>query len=275
MSVKPVVLLTGASRGLGLGILRQLLSGSSSNSDASFPAASVVTISRSMTPELEQVQREFPHDLLCVQGDVTDVSVNRDAVERAVSTWKRGLHAVVLNAGVVVTQTMAEMTAETFAHVLNVNTISLVTTVQAALPALREAHGTVVFVSSGAATGQTAGWAAYNASKAAMNAIARTLANEEPTLAVFALRPGVIDTDMQSLLRSNGHTAMKHDELQRFLTMHKEGKLLQPHQPGFTIAALATKATRQHPTDTQGNPLGAQGAFINWNAPELAGFVQE
>lgn len=273
-SGKPVVLLTGASRGLGLGILRKLLSGSDA-AGASFPAASVVTISRSVTPELEEVQREHPNDLVCVQGDVTDEQVNTDAVQQAQNKWKRGLHAVVLNAGVVVTQKMADMTSDTFAHVLNINTVSLVTTVRAALPALRESQGTVVFVSSGAATGQTAGWSAYNASKAAMNAIARTLANEEPQLAVFAVRPGVVDTDMQGMLRSDGHKSMKHDELDRFLTMHKEGKLLHPHQPGFTIAALATKASRQHPTDKDGNPLGAQGAFVNWNAPELAGYTNE
>lgn len=273
MCAKPVVLLTGASRGLGLGILRKLLAGSTA--DAGFPAASVVTISRSISPELEQVRAEFPDDLVCVQGDVASEAVNHDAVERALSTWNRGLHAVVLNAGVVVTQKIADMTAQTFADVLNTNTVSLLTTTRAALPALRESKGTVVFVSSGAATGQTAGWAAYNASKAAMNAFARTLANEEPSLAVFAVRPGVVDTDMQGMLRSDGHKSMKHDELDRFLTMHKDGKLLKPDQPGHTIAALATKASRTQPADKDGTPLGAQGAFVNWNAPELAGYVNE
>ena len=41
-----------------------------------------------------------------------------------------------------------------------------------------------------------------SASKAAMNAYARTLANEESDIACFSIRPGVVDTDMQVLIRS-------------------------------------------------------------------------
>lgn len=54
----------------------------------------------------------------------------------------------------------------------------------------------MVLVSSGAAVGNYSGWAAYNASKAGLNSIARTLANEEEKLAVWAVRPGVLDTDV-------------------------------------------------------------------------------
>ncbi|PWY96987.1 NAD(P)-binding protein [Testicularia cyperi] len=268
---KPVVLLTGASRGLGLGILKLLLSGSGSLStgSASFQAASVVTVSRTLSDELKALQTQHPDDLVCVQGDVADPNVNQHAVQTATHKWGR-LNSVVLNAGIVTTDKIADLTPEAFSEILSVNTVSLVTTVRAALPALRASGGSVVFVSSGAAVGNTAGWTAYNASKAAMNAIARTLANEEPELAVFSVRPGVIDTDMQTFLRSDGHLRMKESEVQRFLTMHKEGKLLQPHQPGFSIAALALKGTRDSPKDKDGNGLGSQGAFFNWDAPELA-----
>ena len=50
----------------------------------------------------------------------------------------------------------------------NVNFFSLVTMLQAATPALRESKGKIVFVSSGAATGDTQGWAAYNSTKASI-----------------------------------------------------------------------------------------------------------
>lgn len=51
-------------------------------------------------------------------------------------------------------------------------------------------------MSSGASVGNTAAWSAYNASKAAMNAIARTLATEEEKIASWAIRPGVIATSV-------------------------------------------------------------------------------
>lgn len=70
----------------------------------------------------------------------------------------------------------------------------------------------VIFVSSGSATGNTYGWAPYNASKAAvnslcrcvlhqsgllmlrLNALSRTLAQEEPDIVAIAVRPGRVDT---------------------------------------------------------------------------------
>lgn len=207
-----------------------------------------------------------------MQGDVTDPSVNSDAVSKAVSQFG-GLDGVILNAGVVETQRISSLTPEAFSQTLNINTVSLVTTISAALPDLRKSSGRVVFVSSGAATGNIAGWCAYNASKAALNAICRTLANEEP-VACWAVRPGVVDTDMQSLLRSKGAESMKEEEIERFLTMHKEGKLLKAEQPGWTIAALATRGSREEPRGKDGKGLGEVGAFVTWDEDVLEGYKQ-
>lgn len=57
----------------------------------------------------------------------------------------------------------------------DVNVFSLLGTLQLALPDLRMSKngGRVVFISSGAATGSTPGWGAYNAGKAAVNSLAR------------------------------------------------------------------------------------------------------
>jgi NAD(P)-dependent dehydrogenase (short-subunit alcohol dehydrogenase family) len=57
----------------------------------------------------------------------------------------------------------------------DVNFFSLITAIQAAAPHLRQSKlgGRVVFTSSGSAVGATAGWAPYNASKAAMNSLCR------------------------------------------------------------------------------------------------------
>ncbi|CBQ69676.1 conserved hypothetical protein [Sporisorium reilianum SRZ2] len=274
MSDKPVVLLTGASRGLGLAILHLLLSGSTSTT-APFPACRVVTISRTLPSALTALQSTHSSDLHCIQGDVTSAATNAEAVAAAVEHFGR-LDSVVFNAGVVSTERIASLSAESFAEMLGVNTVSLVTTLGAALPELRKSErATAVFVSSGAATGNTAGWAAYNASKAALNAIVRTLANEEHAIAAFAIRPGVVDTDMQTLLRSTGKHAMKPEELERFMALHRDGKLLRPEQPAFTIAALAAKGSRQTPSAKDGKGLGEQGAFVTWNDELLDGFKSE
>lgn len=57
----------------------------------------------------------------------------------------------------------------------DINFFSLITALKATLPALRKSElgGRVVFVSSGAAVGNTAGWGPYNTSKAALNSLCR------------------------------------------------------------------------------------------------------
>lgn len=169
-------------------------------------------------------------------------------------------------------------TPESFLEVLNVNTVSLATTVRSTLPALRKSGGAVVFVSSGAANGNYGSWASYkyvarltsSASKAALNAYSRTLANEERNIACFAVRPGVVDTDMQGIIRSTEH--MPKEQQAKFMDMHKNGQLLPADKPAHVLSALAVLGTRETPRDDNGAPIGANGAFVSWDERCLAAF---
>jgi len=65
--------------------------------------------------------------------------------------------------------------------------------------------GTLINISSGAAWGGYAGWAAYCMGKAAVDRLTETLALEETDrcgLRAFAVAPGIIDTDMQATIRA-------------------------------------------------------------------------
>lgn len=67
----------------------------------------------------------------------------------------------------------AEITLDDWKRHFDINFFSLVTAIRASLPGLRESMGRIIFVSSGAATGNIHGWGVYNASKAAMNSLSR------------------------------------------------------------------------------------------------------
>ncbi|KAJ9116035.1 hypothetical protein QFC20_000704 [Naganishia adeliensis] len=246
----PVIILTGASKGLGLSIASILLKQYS---------AKVVAVSRSVPEGLKQLVESNKGNVELVTGDVADWSISQQACATALEKFGR-LDGVILNAGTLdplgpVTKTDIKDWQTAF----NVNFFSLVTMLQATAPALRQSKGKVVFVSSGAATGDTQGWAAYNSTKAAMNSLCRTFAKEEPLISSFAVRPGVVD--MQAKLRELGPTAMNASEFERFSTMHKEGKLLPPDSPGYVIASLAVRG-----------PHELSGQFLNWNADELAAY---
>jgi NAD(P)-dependent dehydrogenase (short-subunit alcohol dehydrogenase family) len=101
----------------------------------------------------------------------------------------------------------------------------------------------VIFVSSGAATSFTATWGPYGSSKAAINHLTGTLANEEPKITTVAIRPGTVDTEMQAEIRRSEGVMDKKD-YERFSKLHTEKQLLKPEQPGNVISRLALGADR-------------------------------
>ncbi|WFD32522.1 hypothetical protein MSPP1_003570 [Malassezia sp. CBS 17886] len=263
----PVVLVTGASRGIGLAVVQQLVEGTKV-----IAPARVVAMSRSVSPGLRALA-DSPRgeSLLLVQGDVTSDADNARVVHEAVARWDR-LDALVLNAGTFADRRLSDMASDDFRQVMDTNVTSLVSILRPAIPHLRQTHGRVVFLSSGAAMKATAAWASYNASKAAANAISRTLANEEPDIACFAVRPGVVDTDMVTSIRSS--KAMDPQEQAKFLEMKEQNRLAQPDEPAHVLAALAVNGTRSNP-QVDGQPLGATGGFVSFDDPALEAFAKK
>jgi hypothetical protein len=77
-----------------------------------------------------------------------------------------------------------------------------------------------------------------------MNHLGLTLAVEEPDVTTVAVRPGVVDTDMQKEVRGHAHVMDARDAA-KFKTLHETGKTLKPELPGNVIARLAVGAERE------------------------------
>jgi NAD(P)-dependent dehydrogenase (short-subunit alcohol dehydrogenase family) len=92
----------------------------------------------------------------------------------------------------------------------------------------RPGPGVLVNISSGGATRPYAGWAAYCASKAAVEMITEVVAVEEREagLVAHALSPGLVDTDMQALIRST--PAERFPKVDRFHRVHRDGSFNSP-----------------------------------------------
>lgn len=91
MSSSPVVLLTGASKGIGLAVARVLLQS----------AARVVGVGRSdlqSSSELAALVKENPASFHYLPLDITDAAAASTLVDAALSTYGR-LDAVIHNAG--------------------------------------------------------------------------------------------------------------------------------------------------------------------------------
>lgn len=109
------------------------------------------------------------------------------------------LDSVVHAAGVVQLGTVAELSVQDWAEQLRVNLVAPAALTRVALPALREARGTVVLVNSGAGLFAHPQWSAYAASKHGLRALADALRAEEAGhgVRVTSIYPGRTATPMQ------------------------------------------------------------------------------
>lgn len=100
---------------------------------------------------------------------------------------------------------------------------------------------TGVFISSGAGKRAIPSWAAYCASKAAVDLFLSTFQAEEEekpnsTIRVYAFSPGVVDTSMQAQIRNSNKE--NFSSLERFQELHSGNELLNPGIVAQKLAAL-------------------------------------
>lgn len=151
--------------------------------------------------ETASLVREAGGDALVLPLDVgrDDASA---AVDRILQEWGR-IDALVLAAGLNAPNRMwANQDIDEFERIIQTNTVGVARLVDAALPALRQAGGVVVVISS------YSGWTyspmagvAYGASKTALGVLTRSINTQEAGSGVRAchLCPGDVDSDFLAL----------------------------------------------------------------------------
>jgi NAD(P)-dependent dehydrogenase (short-subunit alcohol dehydrogenase family) len=93
-----------------------------------------------------------------------------------------------------------------------------------------ERGGRILHISSGAAHYPYRGWGAYCTSKAAFHMLYRSLSAELSPLGVSvgSVRPGVVDTPMQDLIRSKSELELP--DVARFRQLKEQGTLMDPDE---------------------------------------------
>ncbi len=187
--VRPVALITGASRGLGLALARAL---------ANRGWALVIDARGEARLGDALMELSTATKVRAIPGDVSDER-HRDDLVRAAEELGR-LDLLVNNAstlGLSPQPTLDRYPLEEIARVYGVNGLAPLGLFQRALPLLRSSAGRVVNMTSDAAIEGYQGWGGYGSSKAALEQLSKVLSVEHPELKIYWVDPGDMKTQMQ------------------------------------------------------------------------------
>jgi short-subunit dehydrogenase len=186
-------LVTGASSGIGAGLAEALAA-----------RGAIVGICARRADRLAEVvgrcMEHAPESRMWVVDLVDNDAVDRLALD--VLDAFGGVDLLVNNAGIPKRRHVTALAIDTITQVMHINYLSPMRLTMALLPQMLErGSGTIVNVSSIAATLSAPGESAYDASKAALTAFSEAMAVDlwETGIKVTVVYPGVIDTDLFTL----------------------------------------------------------------------------
>ena len=223
MPTKSIV--TGASRGIGLAIARELAARGSD----------VVLISRGGCPEqAEAIAKEFGVKTFTFACDVSNSESVKDAFKQAIDALG-GVDCLVNNAGITRDGLVLRMKDEDFDNVIATDLRSTFLCTRAVLRTVMGARkGSIVNIASLNGIRTQAGQANYAAAKAGVIGMTKSNSMEFGSrgITVNAVAPGFIDTDMTA--------AMSEETRAKYAAQIPLGRLGQPEDVAKAVAFLAS-----------------------------------
>lgn len=152
-----VALITGASKGIGLGI-----------AEAMVKAGMKVGVTSRRQSAADEAAAELntiaTDSAIGIEADVVDYAAQEASVRKVVDTFGK-LDVLIANAGVGHFAAIEEMSHEQWQQTIDINLTGVFNSVKAAIPAIKETKGYMITIASLAGTNFFAAGSAYNASK--------------------------------------------------------------------------------------------------------------
>ncbi|OGO14037.1 MAG: oxidoreductase [Chloroflexi bacterium RBG_16_47_49] len=217
------VLITGGARGIGAATAKRFLE----------EGSRVVVIDRYL-PALEEIKNELPQLEDTLLADVSKLEDVNRVFEHLDQIW-HGLDVLINNAGISIRHKFMDITPEEWQDVMNTNLTGLFYMAKEAAKRMLAAEKGVI-INMGSTSGFTGYhyYADYNASKAGVIELSRSMALElAPHVRVIALCPGYVLTPMQEA----EYTPEMMREVDRKIPL---GRQARPEEMAAVFAFLAS-----------------------------------
>ncbi|MBV2127873.1 SDR family NAD(P)-dependent oxidoreductase [Arsukibacterium indicum] len=222
--MRKLVVVSGASRGLGLAICRQLLQ----------TGYAVLALARTHSQDLQQLQQQQPA-LHFMAADLAELAEIPALCSRIVKAFGRP-YALINNAAVGYDGVLATMHNSEIGSLLNINVQAPILLSKYLLrPMLLNQSGRIVNISSIIARTGFNGLSVYAASKAALEGFSKSLAREvgKAGITVNCVAPGYMQTEMTSSLQG--------DKLESIKRRSPLGRLATPDDAAAAVLYLLSE----------------------------------
>ena len=228
-----VVIITGASSGIGLAMVSVFL-------EAGASGVVGVFLPSELPLELSHCKIQYGERLQFVVGDVADESTAKEFTETALSHFGR-IDVLINNAGISTIKALHEHTPEEWDAVMNTNVKAIYWAARHVIPVMIKGGGGVV-LNTGSISGQVgiAKQGAYAASKGAVHQMTRQMAVEYAPyrIRVNAICPGTVDTPLvQRSAQASGDPEAFREMLKKG---HPIGRIASPSEIANFFAYMAS-----------------------------------
>ncbi|ASK32538.1 short-chain dehydrogenase/reductase [Chryseobacterium sp. T16E-39] len=242
METKKVWFITGASKGLGLALVKKLL-------EKNYRVVATSRNSQSLISEIGETSENF----LPLEVNLTDNEDVKAAISKSIDHFGR-LDVIVNNAGYGQIGTLEELTDKEARANFDINVFGTLNVIRNAMPHLREQRSGHIFnISSiGGYSGNFPGWGIYCSTKFAVAGLTEALAEEIKDFGVKAtvVYPGYFRTDFLSKdsIKTPENVIQEYETARNSEQSHlDEINGNQPNDPGKGAEALIAISEEQNP----------------------------
>jgi NAD(P)-dependent dehydrogenase (short-subunit alcohol dehydrogenase family) len=242
MQAKKVWFVTGASKGLGVSLVKKLLQNG-------YCVAATTRSTQSLIAEVGQVSKIF----LPLEVSLTDNNDVKTAIEKSIAHFGK-IDVVVNNAGYGQIGTLEELTDEETRKNFDINVFGALNVIRNVMPYLRKQKSGIIFniSSAGGFFGSFAGWGVYCSTKFAMAGFTEALAEEAKGFGISAtvVYPGYFRTDFlaKGSVKTPTHSIEEYEVARQSEKLHLDSvNGNQPNDPDKAADVLIAISKEKNP----------------------------